>query len=41
MTQHFYFWVYTQNNQNTTLKRYMHPNVHKDIFYIYQDMDAT
>ena len=32
MTQYFNFWVYTQNNQSTTLKRYMHPMFIKTFF---------
>ena len=30
-----------KENENTDLKRYMHPNVHPNIIYNSQDMRAT
>ena len=41
MTQQFHFWVFTQRNKNTNLKRYTHSNVHYGITYNSQDMEAT
>ena len=31
----------SEENENTDLKRYMHPNVHRGIIYKSQDMEAT
>ena len=31
----------SEENNNTNLKRYMHPNIHSSIIYSYQDMKAT
>ena len=31
----------SEENGNTNLKTYMHPNVHSSIIYISQDMEAT
>ena len=30
----------SEENQNTNLKRYMHPNVHSSIIYKSQDVEA-
>ena len=41
MTQQFYSWIYSQkSSENTNLKRYMHPNVHRIIVYNGQDMET-
>ena len=39
MTQQFYSWIFTQENENTNLKRYMHPMF--IITYNSQDMNST
>ena len=31
----------SEENNNTNLKRYMHPNIHSSIIYNYQDMEET
>ena len=31
----------SEENENTNLKRYMHPNIHSSIIYNSQDMEAT
>ena len=31
----------SEENENTSLKRYMHPNGHSNIIYNSQDMEAT
>ena len=31
----------SEENKNTNLKKYMHPNVHSSIIYNSQDMEAT
>ena len=42
MTQQLHSLVHIQKNpKNTNLKRYMHPNVHSNISYNCQDMEAT
>ena len=33
--------IYLEKSENTKLKRYMHPNVHKSTIYNSQDMEAT
>ena len=33
--------IYLEKNENTNLKRYMHPNVHSSIIYSRQNMGAT
>ena len=30
-----------KKNRNTNLKQYMHPNIHSNIIYNSQDMEAT
>ena len=40
--QKFHSWVYIQKNpQNTNLKRYMHPNIHRRIIYNYKKKKKT
>ena len=41
MIQQSHSWQYIQKNENTNLKRYMHPNVHSSTIYDSQDMEAT
>ena len=41
MTQQFHSWVYIQDKQNTNLKIYMYPNVHNNVIYNCQDMEAN
>ena len=41
MTQQFHSWVYIWKKKPTKLKRYLHPNVHSNIIYNYQDMEVT
>ena len=41
MIQQFHSWVYIQKNENTNLKRHMHPNVHNSTIYNSHDMEAT
>ena len=39
--QQFHSWVYIRRkNENTNLKRYIHPSVHSSIIYNYQDTEA-
>ena len=44
MTQQFHTWVFIKKKKtqkNTNLKRYMYPNVHSNIIYNCQDMEAS
>ena len=42
MTQQFHFCLYmSKKYKNINLKRYMHPNIHSNIIYNCQDMEAT
>ena len=38
---HSQVYIYMEKNENTNLKRYMHPNVHSSTIYNSQDMEAT
>ena len=40
-TQQLYFWVFTEETQNTESKRHTHPYVHCSIIYSSQDREAT
>ena len=31
-------WVYARKDENSNLKRYMHPNIHSSTIYDSQDM---
>ena len=39
--QQFHTLVYTKENENTNLKRYIHPSVHSSIIYNSQDIETT
>ena len=42
MVQQFHSFGYiSKGNENNNLKRYMHPNVHSNIIYSSQDIEAT
>ena len=41
MIQQFTAGYLSEENKNTNLKRYMHPNVHTSIIYSSKDMEAT
>ena len=40
MIQQFHAWVFSKENKNTNLKRYMHPNVHSGTIYNSQDIEV-
>ena len=41
MALQLHFWVFTKDNENTNLKRYMHLYAHCSIICNSQDMEAT
>ena len=41
MIQQFQSWHISRKDENSNLKRYMHPNVHSSIIYNSQDVDTT
>ena len=41
MTSNSTLGIYSRKKQNTDLKRYTHPNVHRSIVYNCQEMEAT
>ena len=41
MIQQFYFWLFSQKEKNTNLKKYIHSNIHWSTIYNNLDMEAT
>ena len=41
MIQYFHYWVFTQENKNTNLTRYMHCYVYCGIIYNSQDTEGV
>ena len=42
ITQKLHFWIQVwKKNENSNLKRYMHPDVHRNPINDSQDMEAT
>ena len=41
MIQQSHSWAYIQKDENSNLKRYMHPSVHSSTIYNSQDMEET
>ena len=41
MIQQSHSWAYTEKDENSNSKRYMHPYVHISTIYNSQDMEAT
>ena len=40
MIQPFYLWYLSKENENTNLKRYMHPYIYCSIIYNTQDTET-
>ena len=41
MIQRFHSWAYIMKDENYSLKRYIHPDIHSSTIYNSQDMETT